>query len=222
MSNRRFGGLTAIFFVVLLVTSSFFLPEGPSDETATPEQITSFYGQNETTLAIGISLSIISWGFFIWFLGSLRDVLSQTESSSDQLSTIAFGSGLLTAGLFLASSALSSMPLLVDLGRADSPTVWYSIAGTSEALGDVTTVTRGVMALAVSWLAIRHGVFSKWLGWSGMIISVLSLVGSGFPIIGGPFGLVWFLGYALFLLWVLVIGVVLVGRPAGESRGVAD
>lgn len=222
MSSRRVGGITAIFSVALLVASSFFLREGPSDEIATPEQITSFYTQNETTLAIGVSLSILSWAFFIWFLGGLSDAVSQAESSSGRLSTIAFGSGLLTAGLFLASSALSSMPLLVDLGKADSPLIWYSIAGTSEALGDVTTVTRGVMVLAVSWAAIRLAAFPKWLGWSGIIIAVLSLVGSGFPISGGPFGLIWFLGFALFLVWVLAIGVVLVARPAGESRGLAD
>lgn len=213
MSDRRVGGLAAVFFVALLVASSFFLPEGPSDETATSEQITSFYAQNETTLAIGVSLSILSWAFFIWFLASLRDVLSEAASGSGGSSSIAFGSGLVTAGLFLSSSALSAMPLLVDMGEAASPLIWYSIANSSEALGDVTTVTRGVMALAVSWPAIRFGVFPKWLGWIGVIIAVLSLVGSGFPISGGPFGLIWFLGYALFLLWLLIIGIVLVVRP---------
>jgi len=75
----------------------------------------------------------------------------------------------------------------------------------------------------VSILIVRTGVLARWVGWAGLVASVLYLLNQGdtlatavpdFPVwdLGG------LLGSSLWGVWVLVLGVTLLARSSSPRR----
>jgi hypothetical protein len=76
-------------------------------------------------------------------------------------------------------------------------------------------------SVTVSALALRTGMLPRWVGWTGLVASALSLTGQGdilatavpgFPVwdLGG------LLGSTLWGLWVLALGVAVLRRPTSQ------
>jgi Domain of unknown function (DUF4386) len=83
--------------------------------------------------------------------------------------------------------------------------------------------------VAVSVLIVRTGVLPRWVGWTGLVVSVIYLLNQGDPLATAvPDFPVWdfagLVGSALWGLWVLVLGVTLMRRPKSrfaEERAAA-
>jgi hypothetical protein len=78
-------------------------------------------------------------------------------------------------------------------------------------------------SITVSVLALRTGMLARWVGWTGLVASVLYLFNQGdilatavpgFPV----FDLAGFVGSSLWALWVIALGVAVLRRPAGQVR----
>lgn len=79
-------------------------------------------------------------------------------------------------------------------------------------------------SVTVSVLVLRSGMLARWVGWAGLVASVLYLFNQGdilatavpgFPV----FDLAGFLGSSLWALWVIALGVAVLRRPAGPVGG---
>jgi hypothetical protein len=57
----------------------------------------------------------------------------------------------------------------------------------------------------VAAAALRHGVLPRWLGWSSVITSALLPLGIGF------------VGFLVFLLWILLVSGVLAFRSSNRA-----
>ena len=218
----RLAAVCGAAYALLWLASGFFSPEGPADETATAGQISSFFAQNGPTLGLGVALNLVSSAFFVVFVGGLYGVLRRAAGEGGNLSEIAFAGGLLTAGLFLVGAAMSAVPLLVEMEGARPTLVetLYAVGGVgNEAMGDVTTVTRAVFVGAASAVALRYGGLPRWLGWSGAAVALVSLAASLFPLEYDVFGLLWFVAFMLFPLWVFLASVRLSLRAATGRQG---
>lgn len=197
-------------YAVLWFAGGFFAPEGPADETATAGEISSFFAQHGPSIGVGVALGLLSVAFFVVFVGGLYGVLRRAEREGGNLSEISLAGGLLTAALFLAGAAFSALPLLVDMEAARPALVEtvYAVGGLgNEALGDVATVSRAVLVGAASAVALLFGGLPRWLGWFGIVLALLSLAASLFPLEIGVFGLLWFVAFMLFPLWILLASV---------------
>jgi hypothetical protein len=82
-------------------------------------------------------------------------------------------------------------------------------------------------SVTVSVLVLRTGMLARWVGWSGLVASVLYLFNQGdilatavpgFPV----FDLAGFLGSSLWALWVIALGVAVLRRPGGRPRSSPD
>ena len=82
-------------------------------------------------------------------------------------------------------------------------------------------------SLTVSVLVLRTGMLARWVGWAGLVASVLYLFNQGdilatavpgFPV----FDLAGFIGSSLWALWVIAVGVAVLRRPVGRPRSGTD
>ena len=122
MSNvvwERLGALSGIVFVAILI-AGFIVAEGATDvEAHDPATIIAAeFADNRDRLEAGGSIGLISLFFLFWFLGYLRSCLQQAEGEGGWVASVAFGGGLLAAGMLLVSGGFTlAGSVLSDYGR---------------------------------------------------------------------------------------------------------
>lgn len=136
---------------------------------------------------------------FLWFIGVLRD---RMEAQEDRFfATVFLGSGLLfLAMMFAASSVVGGLMMayatipgkLMDSGvYTFARTVAYQIVNV------YAIRMAGVLMIATCTLAIRTGIFSRWMAFLGCALALLLLLSPG--------RLAW--APLVFPLWALAISV---------------
>lgn len=189
---ERLGAACGIVYVVLLIV-------GPS------------IGGPKSTVAF--SLEILGFLFFLFFLGSLWSALRRAEGGSGWLSLTAFGAGLMSVTIKVASAA----PVLAARYRAPGgldPQIARTLQDINNASFFLTFFPLAVFLGAFAIVANRSDTLPGWLGWFAMVLAVAFLAGgvvgsadlasdwAGFPML-------------IFTLWVVATGVVLI-RRTGE------
>jgi hypothetical protein len=197
MSDRlwqRLGAACGIVYVVLLIGGGSI--EG-------------------NTFGIAFFVEILAFLAFLFFLGNLWSALRRAEGGSGWLSATAFGAGLMSVTIKVASAA----PVLAARYRAGDgldPQVARTLQDINDASFYLSFFPLAVLLAAFAIVAIRSGALPKWLGW---IAAALGLV----FIVGGMSGSVdlhseWAgLPMILFTFWVIAASVVLI-RRAGAPR----
>lgn len=215
----RLGSATGMLFVLLFVIGFFGLgiAEAPEFGSSSAEEIGRFLEENRSRLFWHAALPTLGWALFVWFVSRLRLVLAAAEGGGGGwLSSVAFGSGLLVAGLFLAFHGLHAEFAAAHLsgGRAESILSRWTIIDASFALFGGTTFLRVSFIASTSLVAIRLGGLPKWMGWIGIGTALVSFV-DGFGVLealGLPL-----LDFALFLAWVFLASALLVAKSDGQA-----
>ncbi len=201
----RLTPLSGIVFVALFVLAFALTGDSPQASDSDAEYL-AWYGDsgNRTQEIVVFFMIVVGALFFLWFLTSLRERLRAVESGSHGLSTLAFGSGLLSIALLLGAACIGIGPAAVadetdkfqldpDLARLTSTTSYLLLVS--------STMIAAGLVVATSVLAIRNGVLPAWLGWIGLVVAVLTLLAvAWFPIL-------------VYLAWILVVSIALVLRP---------
>jgi hypothetical protein len=208
-----------IAFVVLFLVAFFIAGESPMVGDSA-EEITSFYVDDRDRVLTAIVLFGLALIAFLWFLGSLAAVLN--SAGEPRLAATAFGSGLITAGMFSAVMLLTGGLAFTIAENGD--------AGVVQALSDLTWVGQVVISFpaaalvgATSIAALRSLILPNWLGWAGVVGALVIVLGGttwatdGFWAPDGGFA---FITLIVFLLWLLVASVLLLMRPAGAAESV--
>ena len=206
MSNylwQRLGAASGIVYVVLLLG-------GPS-----------IGGPN---IQIAFLMEILAFLFFLFFLGNLWSALHRAEGGNGWLSATAFGAGLMSVTIKVASAA----PILAARYRA-ADGLDLQLARTLQDINDASFYLSffplAAFLAAFAIVAIRSGALPKWLGWIAAALGLAFIVGgmsgsadlqsewAGLPMI-------------VFTFWVIAASVVLIRRagavhPAGRSVPVA-
>ena len=82
-------------------------------------------------------------------------------------------------------------------------------------------------SITISVIILSSRVLARWVGWAGLVASVLYVFNQGdilatavpgFPV----FDLAGFIGSSLWALWVIALGVAVLRRPAGRPRSGSD
>lgn len=192
MSDRsleRIGAACGVVYVVLLIV-------GPS--IGSPAS------------GVAFSLEILGFLFFLFFLGALWSALRRAERGSGWLSTTAFGAGLMSVTIKVASAA----PVLAARHRAGDgldPQLARTLQDINDASFVLTFFPLAVLLAAFAIVAIRSDALPGWLGWIAAVISVAFLAGG----LAGSADLAseWAgLPMLLFMPWVLAASVVLIRR----------
>jgi hypothetical protein len=212
------GLLTIVIFIVSFIT--FGSPPGLDDPAGDVREYFEDSGSlihfTNWLVAMGIAL------FFVVFASGLRNLLGPADSSDRGMwsrASFAGAVGVLAIGgagqVFWGVAALSvddlSDEVLVALHHMDA--LIYST---------VTPFAFALFLAPASLVIVRSGVLWKWLGWLGLAVALLSVIGALWPLDGdseGFFGILSFIGFILFFVWILIasIGMIRMESPPAES-----
>lgn len=199
MNDRleRFGYLAGAVAAILWVVSLFLLEGGgnPADPSSGSE-IAEFYRDERTTILAAATLHALGGFLFLWFVAALRPVLDR--AGFPWLTTAAVVGGTAGGAMMLAMMGGQSTGATTDTELLDAATsiVFWRLA---HGFFVAAEIALALFVAAVSILALRRLVLSRWIGWSGVVVAVLLLI----PPIG------WAALLFLFPLWLIAVAVTL-------------
>lgn len=200
---ERFALLAGALGAVLWVVSLFVLegagnPAGPSGGG----EIAEFYSDNRTPILIAGTLHVLGGFLFLWFVAALRPVLDAGGSPS-WLTTATLVGGTAGGALMLAMTGGQTTGATTDaeLLTPETAIVFWRLA---HGFFVAAEIALAVFLGALSLLALRRLVLPRWLGWFGLVVTVLLLI----PPIG------WAALLFLLPLWLIAASVVLWRRSA--------
>ena len=213
--TRRLAGISGVLFVVLSAAVVVTAPPIPTLE-ASGADIVTYYSAHQTGFLIGNYLGALAVvpGFLV--LVYLATMIRDAEAGRGSLWILV----IVTNATALA--AAMTVFVLFQTAAVVAPTAQVS---TAKAFSDASNTAfafsflpLGAVAGSASWGFLGTGTMPRWLGWSGLVVALLQLVGSlGTVLITGPLaagGPVTLVSFSALLAWLLVIAILLIVRPA--------
>jgi hypothetical protein len=211
-TGLRWGGIAAIVFAVLFVVGFLLVSDTPEGDESNREWVRYFADEdNRRMIVIGAIVLTLAVLAFLVFLGVLRERLRDAAPGSEWISTVAFASGLVfVAMLAVATLGTGSAAASVEFG--DAPVVRDAdVLRTFESLGFGALVlfgaaAAGLLILTTSIVSGRAVLLPRWLVVAGYVVGVIVIIG----------GLL-FIPLALFVLWMLAVGIVMISRSRAAA-----
>ncbi len=169
------------------------------------------------TGSIANYLLLLPVPFFLLFLGGLFGVLRRAEGRSGALSASVLGAGIAMAMTWPFGILIAGLSSSIVADGGDVATAW-SLDGMAPFSLALSAFPRTVLLVATSLLLLDRRLAPRWLGWVGLALALVSLIGTAMLLVGDLFP-VLALGTLLFELWVLALSVSLVrsGRTASQA-----
>jgi hypothetical protein len=199
----RCAPLGGIAFVVLwgVAFGAFLVQEPATSDAGVVAHYTNPETQGRSQTAT--FLIVLAGLCFLWFLTGLRARLARAEGLAGVYTTLAFGAGLVSSALWIVVGVFW---MAVGYTAQETPeyTVDPDTARLIAEIGYLTwvfgTVVALLLVLATSLLGLRTGVVPRWLAWVGLLVAVAMFVTA------------LFVGFFVFLAWVLAVSVALIVR----------
>jgi hypothetical protein len=192
----RAGAVAGILFSILLFTSLVLIRLSVPDSPGDPG---TWLSHSTKSIRFALGLMPFAGIAFLWFMGVLRDRMGAHEDRF--LATVFLGSGLLFLAITFASSAVIGGLLMAYDAKPgnfmDSGTYSFARALTYQLANVYALRMAGVFMISTCTLAIRIGVFPRWMALLGYALALFLLLSIG------HFG--W--ATLVFPLWALMISV---------------
>ncbi len=200
---QRWSPLAGVAFAILLLAALGVSLSGPGD---TPDEVADWYADDSNRGAAFFVFSLLVGAalVFLWFLAALRGVLVRAEGDPARWTALAFGAGVASATLLLASASLYVTPA-VTAGQEVfpfDPSTANALENAGFALLICSTMSGALVALGTSIVAHRTGLLPRWLSLAGFVVAALLLFAAFyFPLF-------------IWIAWVLTVSLVLLVRTA--------
>jgi hypothetical protein len=200
---QRWSPLAGVAFALLMLAALGVSATGPGN---TPDEVADWYadeGNRAAAFFVFFLLTVAALAF-LWFLGALRGVLVRAEGDPARWTAVAFGAGVASATLLLASASLFISPAASaeQEGFPFDPSTANALSNAGIALLACSTMSGALVALATSIVAHRTGLLPRWLALVGFLVAPILLFA------------VFFVPLFVWLAWVLAVSVVLLVRTA--------
>jgi hypothetical protein len=216
---ERWAAATGYLVFALGMAAAAF-ERGAPPANAPVEQSLAFFRAYRSELLAQSLLFVLSAGVYIWFFGSLRSFLLRAEGETGRLASVAFGAGVIWAGLQMV---LQSAQVALAMGASGdlAPALAGLIGDLTYALSVIAYVPLAVMLAAVAVVSLRTGALPAFLGWlsaltaAANVAMTLGIVVDSGPLVPG--GALTYVLYALMAIWLLALTTVMVvrlGQPA--------
>jgi hypothetical protein len=201
------GAVSVILMAIaFLVAGSSPDPDDPAAEIAS--YLASDSNQNQNFAAFFVFLAGVL--FMLVFLSVLRSRLRAAEGPGGGLASLAFGSGVASAALWIGAVTFFVAPLATADNRGDAlgaPADLYAFSSDAGYLLWVGAVVLGALVVwATSAVAFRTGLLPRWFAWVGVVVGVICLFA------------VFFVPAFVYWAWILVASLLLLRTRAGSSR----
>jgi hypothetical protein len=204
LRSPRAAAVAGIAFSLILGTALVLVrvavPADPNDAGAWLDE-----GWRNTAVTIALYLVPFAGIAFLWFIGVVRDRIGTAE---DRLFATAFlGTGLLFVAMLFVAAAVSGA--LLEVAKQQDPgvseDVWsFGRHATFLILTVYAMRMAGMFAIVTTTIALRLGIFPRWLAAFGLIVAVVLLL----TVESSPWSVM------LFPLWVLILSVHFLVRPS--------
>ena len=220
MAGSRFERLSAATgYAALLCGMGAVALERPWPGTSNPEAFPVFLADNHAAILGQSMLFLLSAGFFLWFLGSLRDYLLPREPGTGRVTMIAFTAGMTGYGLIIVGQA-PQITLTLPAQASLDPALAALLTDLGYVMLLVANIPLAVMYGAIAVVSLRHGAFPTWLGWIAAVAAVAALA-LPFAVVDptGPLAPQGWLSYLLYLtpiVWLIPATTLMtrrIGRP---------
>jgi hypothetical protein len=192
----RAGAIAGILFSILLIISLVLIRLSIPDDPGDPG---TWLAHSVKSINLALDLLPFAGIAFLWFVGVLRDRMGTREDRF--LATVFLGSGLLFLAMTFVSSAVTGgfmMAYQAIPGKLmDSGTYAFARTLAYELANVYALRMAGVFMFSTCTLAIRIGIFPRWMAFLGYALALFLLLSIG------KFG--W--ASLVFPLWTLVISV---------------
>jgi hypothetical protein len=205
----RAGAIAGILFSLLFIISVVLLRLSIPDDPGDPGKWLS-----HSVKSIGLALDLLPFAgiAFLWFMGVLRDRMGAREDRF--LATVFLGSGLLFLAITFASSAATGALMMAYEAMPgklmESGTYTFARTLAYELVNVYGLRMAGVFMISTCTLAIRIGMFPRWMALLGYVLALFLLLSIG------RFG--W--APLVFPLWALVISVYVLIANFSTQAGV--
>jgi hypothetical protein len=192
----RSAAIAGILFSVLLIAGLLLFR---LSVRADPLESGAWLKTSSKTIALALNLVPFTGIAFLWFIGVLRDRLGGLQDRF--FATVFLGSGLLFLAMLFASAALGGGITIAYAAKPTellgSPTFTFARAATYETMNLYAFKMAAVFMISTSTLAIRTGIFARWIAFLGYTFALFLLLSGRYieRIL------------LLFPLWVLLVSI---------------
>lgn len=174
----RAGAVAGIIFSLLLLASlaliRFTVP-------ATPEEVGEWLPSSERRVSLALNLLPFAGVAFLWLIGVLRDRMGDLEDRF--FASVFLGSALLFLGMLFVASALAGA-LLTTWGSmhgtlVDSGVYRFARTASLQLVNVYAMRMAAVFMMSTSTIAVRTGIFPRWMAFLGFGVALVLLAGSG-------------------------------------------
>jgi hypothetical protein len=192
----RAGAIAGIVFSILLIITLVLIQVSVP---ATPGDSETWISDSDESIRLALKLLPFAGIAFLWFVGVLRDRMGEQEDRF--FATVFLGSGLLFLAMMFAYSAVMGglmMAYEAIPGKVMDSGIYTFARTVAYQIGRVFALRMAaVFMISTCTLAIRIGIFSRWMAYLGYALALLLLLSPG--------RFDW--APLVFPLWTLVISV---------------
>jgi hypothetical protein len=198
------GGAGGIVFVVLQLGFSLVGASGePSFDAPAKDWLTSYRNSHDLFLAVPYAAGLPMLGFLL-FVCALH-VKLRVASNGERVPSIAvllFGG---VAAAMLLASIGSGASALLRVGHGLDESGASTLSSLANEFFVMSWFAIGGLLLAAGLGAISSHTLPTWLGWSGAVIGLGSVIA-----VAGQLTAFWLIPFWLFYIWVVAMGMVLI------------
>jgi hypothetical protein len=205
---ERWGALGGILFVVLVAITAI-LPGYPPKTGDSARKIADFINDNGDEIrwaATSGGLAVIA---LFWWLGSVWRLMRRAEGGSPRLTVTAFAGAVFAAATAtIGAVSLAVIPVIGTHTFANAQIRYFYILSTDIAVA--TMFGAAIFVIAFSVVIIRTHVLPPIMGWLGLIVAVLGIIGA--PVVSSTrdtFFYLAFAGFVAFLAWVVIVSIIM-------------
>ncbi len=220
---RRVTGILGIlFFVGAAIGLLIIIPIQPAPDEPIAN-IREFFADDSALFYSANLIMMVTLVFvFLPFAAGLRSVLAERDVDAGMWSRTAFGIAVGIVAVAGAGSVFfSSMMLAFEPGSFDDAVLRLIVYADAYMFSVIITVGLALFLVATAIVVLRTGALWKWLGWLGLVIAIIGLIGTSWPLDGDPEGVLatmGFITFPLFAVWSLLVGISLLRTPAAGSE----
>ena len=205
---ERWGALGGILFVVLVAITAL-LPGYPPKTGDSARKIADFITDNGDEIRWAATTGGLAVIALFWWLGSVWRLMRRSEGGSPRLTVTALAGAVFAAAMATIGAVnLAVIPVIGTQTFERSQIRYFYILSTNIAVA--TLFGAAVFVGAFSLLIIRRHVLPAVIGWIGLIVALLGIVGG--PVVSStatPSFTFGFAAFISFLAWVVIVSILM-------------
>jgi hypothetical protein len=210
---ERAAGAGGILFVVLVLVSAL-LPGAPPSTSDPALKIAKYFTDHSDAIREASFLGIIATVPIVWWAAAMYRMLDRATGNARLGVMAVVGVAIATAAAGVSSVIFAVVAMAGVTGSGGvAGTKFYYLLGTN--LTSLVAIGTALVVGSVSAGILRSGMMPKWIAWLGVLVTVLSVGGSLIGVSGNDAVMgVLFASFLTFSLWLVVVSIVMLRKPA--------